>query len=266
MDKAQAVAKARRFADTAHSVEVEKLSHQFQDKLKASRAQMSAKGTLLSGGMIRETMRIHGEQITAILQSRLDCLLEGFELYHVTLDDELVANIINELTALRSTSITHAGEALRLDSVVKAAPVAESAYLPLLEQNVGLNPNEIRTQIDRRRLMPKNTEAGTSVNIYHVTGHNNRWVTNSEDHSVNVVTQSSDQIFASLRQEIESRIPPGEEQTDILSRLAALEQAQSSSSFKQRYIDFIAAAANHMALIAPFVPALTEMLQKALKL
>jgi hypothetical protein len=75
--------------------------------------------------------------------------------------------------------------------------------------------------------MPRKTEA-TSVTIYHVQGHNNRWVTNSQDHSVNVVTQSHDQIFASLRQEIESRIPPGEEQKDILEKLTALAEAQQS--------------------------------------
>jgi len=265
MDKAQAVAKARQFAETAHSVALDKLSRQFQEKLKESRAQMAANGNLLSGGMIKETARITAERITALLQSRLDCLLEGFELHHVTLDDELVVNITNELTALRSSWIEHAGQAIRSDPVVKTFSVAESTYLQMIGQDIGLYPNDIRTQIDRRRLMLKKTEVGTSINIYHITGHNNRWVTNSQDHSVNVVTQSSDQIFASLRQEIESHVPSGEEQTDILSRLVALEQSQSSPSFKQRYIDFIAAAANHMTFIAPFIPALTEMLQKALK-
>ena len=265
MDKAQAVAKARQFAETAHSVALDKLSRQFQEKLKESRAQMAANGNLLSGGMIKETARITAERITALLQSRLECLLEGFELHHVTLDDELVVNITDELTALRSSWIEQAGQAIRSDPVVKTFSFAESTYLQMIGQDIGLHPNEIRTQIDRRRFMLKKTEAGTSINIYHVIGHNNRWVTNSHDHSVNVVTQSSDQIFASLRQEIESRVQPGEEQADILSRLAALEQSQSSPSFKQRYIDFIAAAANHMTLVAPFIPALTEMLQKALK-
>jgi hypothetical protein len=266
MDKAQAVAKARQFAETAHSVALDKLSRQFQEKLKESRAQMAANGNLLSGGMIKETARITAERITALLQSRLDCLLEGFELHHVTLDDELVVNITNELTALRSSWIEHAGQAIRSDPVVKTFSVAESTYLQMIGQDIGLHPNEIRTQIDRRRFMPKKTEAGTSINIYHVIGHNNRWVTNSQDHSVNVVSQPSSQIFASLRQTIESGAPLGEEQTDILKRLAALEKAESTSSFKERYTEFIDSAANYMTLVAPFIPALTEMLQKALKL
>src|SRR3989442_15057936 len=67
MDKAQALAKARRFAETAYSAELDKLSRQFQDKLKASRAQMAANGNLLSGGMIKETARINAERISALL-------------------------------------------------------------------------------------------------------------------------------------------------------------------------------------------------------
>ena len=111
--------------------------------------------------------------------------------------------------------------------------------------------------------MPKKPE-GSTINIYHVPGNNNRWLTNSQDYSVNVVTQSSDQIFASLRQEIESNIPAGEEQADILQRLGSLEAAQNSPLFMQRYAEFVAAAANHVQLISPFIPALTEMLQKVL--
>jgi hypothetical protein len=101
-----------------------------------------------------------------------------------------------------------------------------------------------------------------SIKIYHVSGNNNRWLEHSEDNSVNVVTQSSDQIFANLRQEIESQIPAGEQRTEILERLSALEQAQNSPSFAQRYTQFIAAAANYVTIITPFVPALTEILQR----
>jgi hypothetical protein len=149
-------------------------------------------GNLFSGSTVRETARIQGERITALLQSRLGCLLEGFELHHVTLDDQLVQNIINELTGLRSKWIENAGQTLMHDSVLGRRLVGASTYVQMLEQNVGLHSNEIRTQIDRRRLMPKKVEPNASINIYHVSGHNNRWVTNSQDYSVDVVTQSVD--------------------------------------------------------------------------
>jgi hypothetical protein len=102
------------------------------------------------------------------------------------------------------------------------------------------------------------------TNVYHVYGHNPHWNVNSQDHSINVVTATNEQIFAKLRQEISSRIPVGEEQSEILERLAALEQAAGSSSFAQQYTAFISGAANHITLLAPFIPALAEMLHKAL--
>ena len=83
---------------------------------------------------------------------------------------------------------------------------------------------------------------------------------------MNVVIVSSEQIFTNLRQQIESEIPAGDERRDILEKLTALEQAQNSPSFTKRYSDFIAAAANHMVLLGPFIPALTELLQRTLGL
>jgi hypothetical protein len=113
--------------------------------------------------------------------------------------------------------------------------------------------------------MPKKTESAKAItNVYHVYGHNPHWNVNSYDASTNVVTVSHDQVFANLRKEIISRVSPGGEQDAILERLSSLEKAENTPSFAQRYTDFIAVAANHMQLIAPFIPALTEMLHKAL--
>jgi hypothetical protein len=263
VDQEQTIAKAHQFADTALSVEIEKLSRQSLEKLAESRARLAQRGIVQSGIAVVETAKIHSERVTTLLQSRLNLLLEGFELYHVAIDDDLRDRLIAELAALRSTWITNTDQAMKQDHVLRTAPVSPAHYLQLLGQNVGMQHNEVRTQIDRRRFMQKKAEGNTSITVYHVQGNNNRWLTNSQDHSVNVITQSSDQIFANLRQEIESKVPAGDEQKDILGRLSALEQAHNSPSIVQRYTEFIAAAANHMQLIAPFIPALTEMLQKA---
>jgi len=71
------------------------------------------------------------------------------------------------------------------------------------------------------------------------------------------------QVFQEIRRQIEEGIRI-EERTEILSRLDALEQAQGTPSFVTRYTEFIAAAANHMTLIAPFIPALTQLLHNIL--
>jgi hypothetical protein len=263
MDQEQAIAKAREFADTAMSTEVEKLANELQEKLAASRSRLSAQGTLMSGTAVVEAAKIHSERLNDLLQSRLNLLLEGFELHHVTIDDNVRERVIAELKSLRSTWVSKADQAMKQDHVLRHGPVMQTHYLPLLEQNVGMRENEVRTQIDRRRFMQKKNEQA-SITVYNLEGNNNRVLTNSEDHSINVVTQSNDQIFGKIRQEIESKVPAGGAQSAILEKLTALEQAQNTPSFVQRYTDFIAVAANHMQVIAPFIPAMTEMLHKTL--
>jgi hypothetical protein len=262
-DQEQAISKALRFAETAYGFELEKSARETQEKIAGMKSKNAARGILLSGGTLVEATDIYAAHFTALLRSRLALLLEGFAMHGVNLNDGLVERVIRELAVLRSTMIQNARDTLALDPVIKALPIQGDYSTQLLEQKVEMRPNEIRTQLELSRYMPKKPEGGT-VNVYHVHGSNNRWLTNSQDYSVNVVTQSSDQIFASLHREIETKIPAGEEKQDILEKLAALKNAENTPSFKQRYTEFIAAAANHVVLLTPFIPALAEMLHKAL--
>jgi hypothetical protein len=50
------------------------------------------------------------------------------------------------------------------------------------------------------------------------------------------------------------------ERKGILARLDELQEAQGSGGFLQAYNNFIASAANHMTLFAPFLPVLAQML------
>jgi hypothetical protein len=75
---------------------------------------------------------------------------------------------------------------------------------------------------------------------------------------------SQQEVFTNLKQEIRDKVPDGEERTEVLHRLEVLEQSQGSRSFAEKYTDFIAVAANHMGIIAPFIPALTELMKRAL--
>jgi hypothetical protein len=52
------------------------------------------------------------------------------------------------------------------------------------------------------------------------------------------------------------------DRTEILTILDALEAAQNQPSFLQRYTEFISFASNHVTVIAPFMPALAELLRK----
>ena len=90
-----------------------------------------------------------------------------------------------------------------------------------------MTSNHIRTQVERRRLMPKKTEGQPSVtNVYHIYGYNPRvGDVNTNDHSINVVTILP---VATLRREMTAALSTGDERKEILDRLAALEHAAGS--------------------------------------
>src|SRR2546430_1109131 len=163
MDQEQAIAKARQFADMAHSVEIDKLSRQAQENLAALYHRLSAKGSVLSGNAVVEAANVHSGQLTAMLDSRLNLLLEGFELHQVAIDDNVRDGVVAELAALRAAWIANANEAMKSDHVLRSGPVPQHLYLQLLEHNVGLPSNEVRTQVDRARHARKKAESNMTV-------------------------------------------------------------------------------------------------------
>lgn len=87
---------------------------------------------------------------------------------------------------------------------------------------------------------------------------------NSVDNSTNVTTLSADEVFSELRKQLDAGISQENIRTEVLASLAELQSAQNAPGFARRYTEFISVAADHMELIAPFIPALTEMLRKVI--
>jgi hypothetical protein len=263
VDQPEPLTKARQFAETAYSTEMENAAKEFRTKLQEVQAQNAAGGTVLSGTMTNEIARLSGELVNKLVTKRLDFLLEGYAMHGVEITDEIAEQTIADVMKLRATMI---GNAVSTGAKVGMSELPGGSgpfYAGLVGQHVTVTAAFIKTEIDRRRFMNKKSEQA-SVNVYHVYGHQPRWNTNSTDNSVNIVNVSTEQVFANLRQQITERVPAGEEQADILERLSALEQEQGRPSFGKRYSDFIASAANHMTLIAPFIPALTEILSRTI--
>ncbi len=85
---------------------------------------------------------------------------------------------------------------------------------------------------------------------------------NSVDNSTNLISESNTVLFARMREQA-TAIEDATDREDIVARVAELEKAQGSSGFFHAYQNFIASAANHMTLFAPFLPALAELLHHA---
>jgi len=95
---------------------------------------------------------------------------------------------------------------------------------------------------------------------YNLHGTHARVNIQSQDSSINISHQTTENLFADMRQVIQTQIQSAEERNLILDRLNELEAAKGTTSFVQKYQAFIASAANHVTLIAPFIPLLTQML------
>jgi len=259
VDHHEAIKKARTHADTVYAAALRVATSNLPKTIGVARNKAAFHGTLVSSSMTREIAEIYGHHTNELLQAKLNGLLEGCEMYSASIDDQLATDFLSELMGLRSSLIDEAKKAAR-EMPPRGLETPEYFHKEL-ENNIPLSSHAIRAEIDRRRFMAKKPSATT---VYHIEGNNARINVNSTDNSVNVVTTSTKQVFADLRQKLTAGIPSGDEQKAILEQLTALEEAQNSPSFAQRYTEWIALAANHMELIGPFIPALTEMLKKAL--
>jgi hypothetical protein len=111
--------------------------------------------------------------------------------------------------------------------------------------------------------MEKNRLAGRDVpRIYPIYVDNPQFDARSSNISAKDLSITSEQLFALLREALTDNLPDNSERFMILTRLATLEKAKGYT-FLRHYSSFIAGAASHMAVVAPFVPGLTSILIRA---
>ena len=96
---------------------------------------------------------------------------------------------------------------------------------------------------------------------YNLHGENSRVNINSTDASTNIVNISSNEIFVKL-EEAARTVQDSSVRAILLEEISRMKVAQNQPDFTAKYQSFIAAAANHMTVFAPFIPALTQLLGK----
>ncbi|HEY0461351.1 MAG TPA: hypothetical protein VGC97_19610 [Pyrinomonadaceae bacterium] len=97
-------------------------------------------------------------------------------------------------------------------------------------------------------------------NIYNLQGTHSRVNISSQDQSLNISQQTSENVFTDIRQVIQTQIQNEGEKADILNKLDELEKSIGKKEFTEKYRDFIGTVADHISLIAIFIPHLTKML------
>ncbi|KAF7960298.1 hypothetical protein AWV80_35015 [Cupriavidus sp. UYMU48A] len=115
-----------------------------------------------------------------------------------------------------------------------------------------------QVKVSRPKVVDKHTGGHYSVSV---SGNNARVNIHSSDHSVNVVTDGN--LFSQIRQKVDKEVGDTLERNAILEAIDRLEAARhDKASFAKSYQDFISSTAAHISVIAPFLPALGELLAK----
>jgi len=147
----------------------------------------------------------------------------------------------------------------KLPSGVEECYVVED---PGFFTGVGGIPDHYQTRV--RRDTPAQQGAqnlqGTQHVTYQVFGANSRINVHSRDSSVNVGTITKDNVFTELRDVLSSTVQDTHQLDILQTKLSAMEKSKGSPGFSLAYQEFIASAANHMTVLAPFLPALSQLL------
>jgi len=97
--------------------------------------------------------------------------------------------------------------------------------------------------------------------VYNLIGPNARVNIQSVDSSANLVGVEPTELFGRIREAIGESVKDGELLEKLQEKVTDLEKAQGTTGFTARYQEFIALAANHITILAPFIPALSQMLR-----
>jgi hypothetical protein len=159
------------------------------------------------------------------------------------------------IAVLDARAQIYAGDELRR-KLPNGSEEAFEVVDPVFYEKFSGLPAHYQVQIRRKGAFKPGT--GGNYNI-HISGSNARVNINSTDNSKNIAQDH--RVFGELRAAFQSRLPDGTEKTLILSKVQAAETAiDDEVAYRRAYQDLITSAANHMTILAPFLPILSGLL------
>jgi diguanylate cyclase (GGDEF)-like protein len=147
--RSEALNEARQFAETAYSAAAADIVKDSEEKLAEVRAQLAARGLAQSGAMTKMSAQVIGKRIKDLLQLRLDAVLEGYELYGISLDGHLATNTIDEIVALHHKMLE---DTKRSVQAVNPGPLEPNIFYDLVRTESGFSQAWVKVQVERRRL------------------------------------------------------------------------------------------------------------------
>jgi len=104
----------------------------------------------------------------------------------------------------------------------------------------------------------KTSKAMSSSAIYNISGHNTKVNINSHDESITHIGVDSKDVFEKLCEVINDQL---NSDAQLIQAIQDMKKEKDNSGFLQKYTHFISLAKDHISLIAPFIPALTQMIK-----
>jgi hypothetical protein len=118
----------------------------------------------------------------------------------------------------------------------------------------GIFPAHYQVKVRRKGTFP----SGQGGNYVHVSGQNVRVNIGSHDQSTNIATQGD--VFGDIAAALSGAVKNAEELNEILSVVDEMKRQRGGTGFAAAYQKFVSLTADHFGIIAPFIPALSQLL------
>ena len=261
------------FADLAFRTRRQKIDDEYQEELSGELARLASHGAGHNPSAREVTeLRLKTEKLTKLILAKAETLIDAYHSHRVPLNEREILEQVNSL-AVQSTGgmvSGYTGEAtargVRTSRPDPSLPAKVQSFERELTRRSHAAQTEAKLLIKKAKLAENRPSAVPAQihNEYHLHGPNPHVNIGSTDKSVNTVFVQPDEVFAKIRAQLIAAIGDGPEQAEILRRLSALEEAQSTPAFSERLGAFLAFAANWTTVITPFLPALAEIARRTL--
>ena len=243
-------AEAERLAELTWKAKRERIVRDFGEERNRVINRVTHNGN--AGGYLPALIEWAVERLKVNIWAQADAYIEAFDAFHLPCDEAAEKKLWQTASEFAAGSIMN----VRNDRSVKRHRLGLGSPWHLeIEREMHTSAKEAIARLRHQRAAAQNRPKEVVVNqTFNATGPNARNNVNSTDNSMNVVHQGVP--FAELRNAIESGIEDGTRRAAILETLAHLEAAPDRESASTRYQQFIAAAADYVTLIGPFLPAL----------
>jgi hypothetical protein len=127
---------------------------------------------------------------------------------------------------------------------------------PVFHEKEGYTPAHYQVEVRRKDMFPSCQDDNYRVHI--ISSPNARVNIRSHDHSTNIASQGD--IFGDISAALQGVVKNADELRHLLSVVDEMKRQRGGTGFVAAYRSFVSLAADHLGILAPFLPALSQLL------